>query len=453
MTITRHFVDVGSRRVHYRRAGTGPVLLMVHQSPRSSAEYEPLMREWATRFTCIAPDSPGFGQSDPFPDPDAPIEAFADALVELLDALGIDRVAAYGFHSGGIILVNALKRHPSRFAALAIGGYAIWTEEERRIFSAGYLPPFRPQAYGEHLTWAWNRILEQTWFFPWFAVEPATRMSVAHDDPVRVDATIRDLLDSGDAYRTGYGAVLRAARDIPAPGTPTAPVLISAYDGDPLQDHIDRLGDLPSEWNAQKVATPAQHQRASLDHVARFAVAAPDRLGEATDEGFVRIAVAGFDGLIHWRGARGATLTVHAPGRALELLGDAALAIDLPGHGLSDGWSGDSPTDPAAWAAVIAAAAGALDAADIAYEATPVGDPERLFPDFAPDRFGAYLTRAWGIVRAAHLFAPWYEASAAAAIAFDPADLAPERLAVEHRALLRATAAREWLVARRLMEG
>ena len=63
MTITRHFIRVGNRRVHYRKAGSGPTLLMVHQSPRSSAEYEPLMEKWAQHFTCIAPDTPGFGQS------------------------------------------------------------------------------------------------------------------------------------------------------------------------------------------------------------------------------------------------------------------------------------------------------------------------------------------------------------------------------------------------------
>lgn len=410
------------------------------------------MREWSSRFTCIVPDTPGFGQSDPLADSEAPIESFADALVELLDALGIDKVAAYGFHSGGIILVNAVKRHPSRFAALAIGGYAIWTEAERRLFSAAYLPAFRPQPYGEHLTWAWNRILEQTWFFPWFAVEPAARMSVAHDDPVRVHATIRDLLDAGDAYRTGYGAVLSAVRDIPAVGEPTAPVLITAYDGDVLQDHIDRLGNLPPDWSARKVATPAEHHGQSAEHLARHALAGPDQLGEAADEGFVRIVAGGYDGLIHWRGAPGAPLSIHGPGRASELVKGAALAIDLPGHGLSDPWSGEVPTDPDAWRAVIEAAAQALGASDVAYEATPVGDPEALFPPLEPDRFGAYLTRAWSIVRASHLFAPWYEAKEAAAVAFDPADVAPERLAIEHRALIRSSAAREWLIACRKME-
>lgn len=453
MRITRHFIDVGTgasrRRVHYRRCGQGPALLMVHQSPRSSAEYADLMRRWGRDFTCIAPDSPGFGQSDAFADPDATIADFADGLVDLLDALGIDRVPAYGFHSGGIILVTALRRHPDRFSALAIGGYAIWTEAERRLFSESYLPPFRPDPYGSHLVWLWNRILEQSWFFPWFDTRPARRLPVAHADPARVDAVVREMLDAGDAYRTGYGAVLRASRDIPGPDEPTAPVLIAAYDGDPLQEHIDRLGALPAQWSARKVASPTELEEASIAFLRDYCVAVPE-LVEAQDEGFVAVDVPGFAGLIHWRGRLGGALTIHAAGRSAELLpGDTGLAIDVPGHGLSDDWDGAAPTDPAAWQAVFAAAGAALEAGEIGYEPAPDGETELLFPDLTPDRFGAYLTKAWSIVRAAHFFAPWYCADASHGVDFSVEDIAPERLAREHRALLQARSARAWHAASR----
>jgi pimeloyl-ACP methyl ester carboxylesterase len=221
-----------------------------------------------SHFTCIAPDTPGFGQSDPLPG-EPEIGEFADAILEFLDAMGIPKVAAYGFHSGGIILVSAVRRAPARFTALAVGGYAVWTEEERHLFGAHYLPPFRPTAYGEHLTWLWNRILEQTWFFPWFDVRPEARLPIAHADPVKVDAVVREMLDSGDAYRAGYGAVLRAPRDLPGPGEATAPVLITACDGDPLQAHLSRLGELPTGWVAQAVRTSGEQQALSLDHLRR----------------------------------------------------------------------------------------------------------------------------------------------------------------------------------------
>jgi haloalkane dehalogenase len=227
MKISRHYLTVNGRRVHYRRAGYGPALLMVHQSPRSSSEYKALMREWGTYFTCIAPDSPGFGQSDPLANPAPEIEDFADALIEFADAVGIQTILGYGFHSGGIILVTAMKRHMAKFRALAIGGYAIWNDEERAKIGPPYIPPNPPKAYGEHLVWLWNRILEQSWYFPWFEPTDANRMSVAHADVGRIDTVIQDMLNSGDAYRLGYGAVLRGGRDIPTPDVITPPVRIA----------------------------------------------------------------------------------------------------------------------------------------------------------------------------------------------------------------------------------
>lgn len=458
MRISRHFVDVpgghGSRRVHYRRCGAGPALLMVHQSPRSSAEYEPLMREWGQHFCCIAPDTPGFGQSDPLPGEQPTIDDFADAIVDFINTLGIGPVAAYGFHSGGIILVTALKRHAEKFRGLAIGGYAIWTPEEMALFGEHYLPTFVPSAYGEHLTWLWNRMLEQSWFFPWFDVRNESRLPVAHADVARVDAAVREMLDAGAFYRAGYGAVLRAPRDIPPADAVTPPVLITAYNGDPLQAHIDRLGAMPRRWEAAKVATPADHQTASLTFLQSLAGGPTPPIIEEDHAGFVRVTTEHFDGLIHWRGRRGGVLHLVPPGSEAALVdpGHGAV-IDVPGHGLSDDWPGPRPTGWADWQAVIEQVATALGTIQIIRPLRPMGDADRLFPDLAPDRFGSHLARAWAIVRARVFFDPWYEASAATAREFAPHETEPTTLALTHRALIRARSAREYLIAMRSTEG
>ncbi|MFN3945151.1 MAG: alpha/beta fold hydrolase [Allosphingosinicella sp.] len=468
MIITRHFLDVEGRRVHYRKAGEGPPLLMIHQSPRSSAEYEGLMREWSGRFTCIAPDTPGFGQSDPLPG--APeIDDFADAVLAFMDAVGLGRCAAYGFHSGGIILMTALRRRPERFETLAIGGYAVWTEEERALFADRYLPAFRPSAYGEHLAWLWSRVLEQSWFFPWFDLRDEARLPGAHDDPERVDAVVRELLDSGDAYRAGYGAVLRAPRDIPDTNAAVPPVLITAYDGDPLQAHLARLGPLPRGWEARPVATPAEHRRESFEFLAARVEAPCPALAECGSEGFVHVEAAGFSGLVHWRGDGAAGRAIlHGPGESLELIETDALAVDLPGHGLSDDFASN---DPEHWAEVAAAALANASCTDISLVAgqglsalfapsvarrlgaeaegvaahIPCEEDreawlEQLF-DPAPDRFGSHLAAAWQIARAGTFFWPWFRAGAASAIPFDPGAASPERLALRHRALMRGRGA------------
>lgn len=424
--LTRHILTIpaSGRKVHYRRCGSGPVLLMVHQSPRSSAEYVELMLQWGEHFTCIAPDTPGFGQSDPLPGTPE-IDEFADALAEFCEAAGLGRCAAYGFHSGALIAVATLKRHPELFSCLACGGYAVWTKAEMELFGDRYLPEWHPTDYGEHLTWLWNRILEQSWVFPWFDMRDEARLSVAHADPPRVHRAVMEMLDSGAAYRAGYGAILRAPRDVPRPGAPVPPCLITAFEDDPLYAHLERLGTMPQNWSAHGVATPAEHHAHSLVFLRDLAgnTPCPD-IAEDRDEGWLPME----HGLVHWRGKRGSdTLSLNWPAGEM---GKGDLAIDTPGHGLSD----PAPD----MRATIESAANALGAKRIDWPATPVGDIDRLYPDLAPDRFGNYLHRAWSAARAEAIFCPWYDASEASALPIDPAALDPAAIARRARARLRA---------------
>lgn len=433
--ISRHVLTIPAtgRKVHYRRCGSGPVLLMVHQSPRSSREYIALMKRWGAHFTCIAPDTPGFGQSDALaagpsgvlPD----ITDFGAALGEFVDALGSGPCLAYGFHSGGVILMRAFCERPDLFRALAIGGYAVWTADEIAHFGERYLPPFEPQPYGEHLTWLWRRVLEQSWFFPWFDLSEEARLSIAHADLARVSDTVMDLLDAGDAYRAGYGAVLRAPRDLPDADAEMPPVLITAFDGDPLQPHIDRLSELPRGWMAHRVASAQDHEDESLAFLREHCdgEAAPGLAEDAT-EGWLAVDGA----LIHWRGGNNEArrLILHPPASEIGHPLPDGVAIDVPGHGLSD----DAPD----MRGVIEAAARALGCEDIDWPAAPDGDPHYLYPDTAPDRFGAYLHRAWAASREEAMFRPWYAASAEAAIPLDHAALEPAAIARRARARLRA---------------
>ncbi len=463
MRVGRHVVDAAEgarqRRVHYRVAGAGPPLLLLHQSPRSSAEWEPLMARLGGQFTLIAPDTPGFGDSEPLANPRPECAEYADALIAFLDAVGLDQVAAYGFHSGAIIAMAALLRAPWRFHALVCGGYAVWTEAERADFGAHYTPDFLPLPYGEHLAWLWGRLLEQSWFFPWYRTEPSARLPRPHADADAVHGIAMECLSAGNGFAAGYAAVLRAPRDLPAPDADLPPVLIAAYDGDPLQAHLARLGLLPRGWEARAVPTPdalAEAARAWLAPHARGSWTPPTG---PPDEGFLPLCAAGFEGLVHWRGRGRPWLP--EPGGAAALAPADMRAIDWPGHGLSDPWA-DAPEDPAAWRAVARAAFQALGAdgpvtgegwsAMLADRGERPGgslDAWRAhgLPDTAPRADGTHLIAAWRAVRNACLFDPWFAPSAAHARAFAPDELWPARLAVRHLALMRATAARPLLAA------
>src|SRR5215475_11110136 len=59
-------VDVDGFGVAYREAGPvdGPALLLLHGFPTSSHMFRDLMPKMADRYRVVAPDLPGFGQSD-----------------------------------------------------------------------------------------------------------------------------------------------------------------------------------------------------------------------------------------------------------------------------------------------------------------------------------------------------------------------------------------------------
>ena len=86
MEARRHYVTVGNRQVHYYRLGQGPVILAFHSSPQTGNFVLPYLKDFANRFTIIAPDTPGYGGSDPLPPEYPTIEDYADAAVPFADA-------------------------------------------------------------------------------------------------------------------------------------------------------------------------------------------------------------------------------------------------------------------------------------------------------------------------------------------------------------------------------
>ena len=175
MGIRRHYVKIGRRRVHFRAGGEGPVALLLHQSPQSSTAMMPLAEKLRSRYCVVAPDSPGFGLSDPLAVETPTIEDIADALDEFAAALGLPEATVIGVHTGAEIALEFALRYPERVGFLILDGLALFTAEESEDILRHYLPPFTPRWDGSHLTWLWARLREQTIFFPWYKKDQAAR--------------------------------------------------------------------------------------------------------------------------------------------------------------------------------------------------------------------------------------------------------------------------------------
>ena len=110
-------LDVAGARFHVARTGHGPTLLLLHGWPEFWLTWRPVMERLADRYTLVAPDLRGFGDSDK---PAGPFGAqdHANDLVALLDALGLARVGVVGHDVGGAVMQSLARTAPARIAGL-----------------------------------------------------------------------------------------------------------------------------------------------------------------------------------------------------------------------------------------------------------------------------------------------------------------------------------------------
>jgi pimeloyl-ACP methyl ester carboxylesterase len=102
---------------HVARTGTGKPLLLLHGWPEFWLTWEPVMSRLAGRYTLIAPDLRGFGDSDKPDGPYGPGQHAVDMLA-LMDALGAKRFGVVGHDVGGAVMQPLARSAPERVAGL-----------------------------------------------------------------------------------------------------------------------------------------------------------------------------------------------------------------------------------------------------------------------------------------------------------------------------------------------
>jgi pimeloyl-ACP methyl ester carboxylesterase len=103
--------------MRYDDTGSGLPVVLLHGFPLNRRMWQPQTTVLAAAgCRVICPDLPGFGATPPQRGV-VSMDAYADAVIALLDRLGIDRAVVGGMSMGGYVLLNLVERYPQRLLA------------------------------------------------------------------------------------------------------------------------------------------------------------------------------------------------------------------------------------------------------------------------------------------------------------------------------------------------
>ena len=118
--ISETFLDLGGHSLFVRLAGdrARPALLLIHGFPASSLGFRHVMAPLSEHFFVVAPDMPGFGETEPLPD--MRFAMIAVLLEDALAQLGIDKAFIYLHDFGAPVGLALAMKRPERVLGLII---------------------------------------------------------------------------------------------------------------------------------------------------------------------------------------------------------------------------------------------------------------------------------------------------------------------------------------------
>jgi len=124
------FVITSAGRVFYEHRGSGPPVVLLHATLHDHTDFDPVARELAGRYTTIAVDWPGHGQSDPISEGRvADAFLFAEVLADLADLLDLAPAVLIGNSVGGFAAARLALDEPDRVAGLVLVNGAGFTRQ------------------------------------------------------------------------------------------------------------------------------------------------------------------------------------------------------------------------------------------------------------------------------------------------------------------------------------
>jgi pimeloyl-ACP methyl ester carboxylesterase len=132
-------ITLHGHTVSYRRAGWGPVIVLIHGITGSSDTWQDVIEPLAEKYTVVAPDLLGHGQSAK-PRGDYSLGAYASGIRDLMGAIGHDRATIVGHSLGGGVAMQMAYQFPERCERLVLVSSGGLGREVSPFLRAAVLP-------------------------------------------------------------------------------------------------------------------------------------------------------------------------------------------------------------------------------------------------------------------------------------------------------------------------
>lgn len=250
--ISERYKTILGLHIFYRYAGNGPVLFLLHPSPRSSKMLIPLMKVLASHYTVIAPDTPGYGCSDPLPSAAQTVYDYLPLLHAFFSSFH-NRFFLYGNATGAQMAIAYTLAHPNQVTHLFTDNAVLFTENEIAEMNENYFPEIPASDAALFIK---NMVIQSCLFFPWYKKEEAFRISSGLPPEALINDIVNDYLLAGSGYATAYKAAMLHEKpeyivELIKPAT------FFQWEASPVIRYMKRITAENVPSNIKIVATPA----------------------------------------------------------------------------------------------------------------------------------------------------------------------------------------------------
>lgn len=482
--VTRHYVLLpNGRQLHYLKTGAGPALVMLHASPQNAESLGTSIKAFSPHCTCIAFDTPGYGQSDALASTNPSLRDYGNTILQALTEMGIENFCLYGAATGSQIAIQMAKDAPERVHFLMLDSNGHVSADVRETMLKGYFPDVTPRRDGGHLLTYWDMVKSLFVAFPWTSENSANQLKMDLPPPEVLQEILVRYMQAGSDYALAYKEAFYTENIDHLQGLNISTIMTRWLDS-PVLSIMDAL----LEYELPKCVSVLEAGRGIA---ARFAVQREALVAELAKRNLATATLVDQQsaspknwrrkyyraGNFHLHGIEkmgsddGTLVMLHGAGGSAErmlerydvsLTAGRLIALDLPCHGHSDrmpeaqditlesisgpildfiqslGDEGIQIMGEGLGAEIANKVAEELEGVEVR-ESSPLSGfraVEACLPDLEPNYDGTHLVAAWSYLKDRQLFKPWNERQASNRITAD-INFSPEILQRELFDLLR----------------